>query len=135
MPHLQFEFNFTPSAQDKGTLAKTVVDLFGTVMDTGTDHIGITFRCYAKEDLVLGRTDPQDGRVVFLNADIRNGRTKDQKRRLALGIMDAINGLWGVPKESMYIVYTEHDGENFQLSDRVLPSWKEGEDPLYDPVE
>jgi hypothetical protein len=46
--------------------------------------------------------------------------------------MDETGVRWGVPKEHIYIVYTEHDGPDFQLSDRVLPSWQTGEDPLND---
>jgi hypothetical protein len=30
----------------------------------------------------------------------------------------------------VYVIYTEHDGEHFQLEDKVLPSWSPGEDPL-----
>ena len=101
-------------------------------MDTGTDHIGVTVRCYGRDDLVFGRAAQADGRIAFLNADIRLGRTKDQKRRLALAIMAEIERTWGVPQRSVYVIYTEHDGENFQLSDRVLPSWSPGEDPLAD---
>jgi hypothetical protein len=46
--------------------------------------------------------------------------------------MDEIGARWGMARESIYIVYTEHDGPDFQLSDRVLPSWQAGEDPLND---
>lgn len=130
MPHLQFELNFTPDADDKRRLAEKVVHHFATIMDTGTDHIGITLRSYGTDDLVFGRAaNPADG-IAFLNADIRLGRTEEQKRQLALAIMDELNRLFGVPKANIYIVYTEHDGPNFQLDDRVLPSWSEGEDPL-----
>ena len=130
MPHLQFEMNFTPDTSDKAAFADAVCNHFATIMSTGTDHIGITYRCYEHNDLVFGRAG--DGQIVFLNADIRIGRTADQKRRLALSIMDEINARWGLAKEHIYIVYTEHDGPDFQLSDRVLPSWKTGEDPLHD---
>jgi phenylpyruvate tautomerase PptA (4-oxalocrotonate tautomerase family) len=130
MPHLQFELNFTPPALEKRRFAEAVVNHFATIMDTGTDHIGITFRCYAEGDLVFGRADrPQEG-IAFLDADIRRGRTADQKRRLALAVMQELEGTWRVPKRSVYVIYTEHDGENFQLEDRVLPSWSSGEDPL-----
>jgi hypothetical protein len=37
-----------------------------------------------------------------------------------------------VAREAVYVIFTEHDGEHFQLSDRVLPSWTAGEDPLAD---
>jgi len=130
MPHLQFEMNFTPDTQDKSGFADAVRNHFATIMSTGTDHIGITYRCYEHNDLVFGRAG--DGQIVFLNADIRVGRTPDQKRRLALAIMDEICARWKLPEEHIYIVYTEHDGPDFQLSDRVLPSWKTGEDPLHD---
>lgn len=130
MPHLQFEFNFTPEPHDKAVFADAVRDHFASIMNTGTDHIGITFRCYQQEDLVFGRAG--DGPIAFLNADIRLGRTADQKRRLALAIMEEISARWGMARESVYIVYTEHDGPDFQLSDRVLPSWQPGEDPLND---
>lgn len=132
MPHLQFEMNFTPPAEEKQRFAQAVVRRFSEVMDTGTDHIGVTLRCYARDDLTFGRAAASDGRIVFLNADIRVGRTREQKRRLALGIMEEVERTWGVSPQSVYVIYTEHDGEHFQLSDRVLPSWTPGEDPLAD---
>jgi phenylpyruvate tautomerase PptA (4-oxalocrotonate tautomerase family) len=131
MPHLQFELNFTPEKQSKQVFADAIRRHFASIMSTGTDHIGITFRCYEQGDLVFGRAGG-DGQIAFLNADIRLGRTTEQKRRLALAVMDEIGTCWGVPREHVYIVYTEHDGPDFQLSDRVLPSWRAGEDPLHD---
>jgi phenylpyruvate tautomerase PptA (4-oxalocrotonate tautomerase family) len=130
MPHLQFEIDFTATPEQKGRFARAVVQHFASIMDTGTDHIGITFRAFQRGDLVFGRaTDPEKG-IAFLNADIREGRTADQKRRLALAIMGELEQVFGIPKRAVYVVFTEHDGENFQLDDRVLPSWSEGEDPL-----
>ena len=132
MPHLQFELNFTPTVAEKRNFAEAVKQHFAAIMSTGTDHIGITFRCYAQEDLVFGRAGT-DGKITFLNADIRLGRTAEQKRRLSLAIMDELGTRWGMPRENIYVIYTEHDGPDFQLSDRVLPSWQTGEDPLAGP--
>ena len=78
------------------------------------------------------RAAPSGGRTTFVNADIRLGRTRDQKRRLALAFIDESAKTWGVAREAVYVILTEHDGEHFQLSDRVLPSWSAGEDPLAD---
>ena len=133
MPHLQFELNFTPSPDEKRRFAAAVVRHFAEVMDTGTDHVAVTLRCLAPEDLTFGRAAPSGGRAVFVNADIRNGRTRDQKRRLALAYIDELARTWPVAREAVYVIFTEHDGEHFQLSDRVLPSWSPGEDPLAGP--
>jgi phenylpyruvate tautomerase PptA (4-oxalocrotonate tautomerase family) len=132
MPHLQFEMNFSATAGEKKQFAAAVVRHFSEIMDTGTDHIAVTLRCFAPEDLTFGRAPASNGHTAFLNADIRLGRTRDQKRRLALACIDEIARTWNVTPEAVYVIFTEHDGEHFQLSDRVLPSWAAGEEPLSD---
>jgi phenylpyruvate tautomerase PptA (4-oxalocrotonate tautomerase family) len=132
MPHLQFEVNFPVTRDEKSRFAEGVIRSFAEIMDTGTDHIAVTLRCLAPEDLTFGRAAGSGGRTAFVNADIRLGRTRDQKRRLALAYIDQISRTWGLAREAVYVIFTEHDGENFQLSDRVLPSWSAGEDPLHD---
>jgi len=129
MPHLAFDLNFTPPPDARRRLADAVVTRFSEIMETGTDHVGVIVRCHAKEDLAFGRAGP-GGAVVFVNADIRLGRTRDQKRRLALAFIDEAHRAFDVPKKAIYVVYTEHDGEHFQLEEKVLPSWTAGEDPL-----
>jgi phenylpyruvate tautomerase PptA (4-oxalocrotonate tautomerase family) len=133
MPHLQFELNLRPPAEEKRRFAEAMVQHFARIMDTGTDHIGITFRCHDADDLVFGRAEQPTRGIAFLDADIRRGRTPDQKRRLALAAIEELNRFWKIPKRSVYVIYTEHDGEHFQLEERVLASWSAGEDPLGDP--
>lgn len=130
MPHLQFELNFTINDTAKIAFAAKIKEHFATVMDTGTDHIGITIRCYGRYDLSFGRaTDPADG-IAFVNADIRSGRTSQQKRSLSLAFIKQLQDSFSVPNQNVYVILTEHPGEHFQLHDRVLQGWAEGEDPL-----
>jgi phenylpyruvate tautomerase PptA (4-oxalocrotonate tautomerase family) len=130
MPHLRFDVNFDVAAAEKARFAAAIIRHFSEIMDTGTDHIAVALDCHGRGDLVFGRAAAGDGRTALVSADIRVGRTRDQKRRLALAFIDEIAATWGVAREAVYVVYTEHDGEHFQLSDRVLPSWTAGEDPL-----
>ena len=132
MPHLQFDMNFTPSPEAKRRFADAAVRSFAEVMDTGTDHIAVSLRCFAPEDLAFGRAAPSGGRTVFVNADIRLGRTREQRRQLALAFIGEAARSFGVAREAVYVILTEHAGDHFQLSDRVLPSWSPGEDPLGD---
>ena len=129
MPHLAFDLNFTPPPDARRRLADAVVRRFSEIMETGTDHVGVIVRCHAKEDLAFGRAGP-GGAIAFVNADIRLGRTKDQKRRLALAFIEEAHRALDVPEKAVYVVFTEHDGEHFQLVEKVLPSWSPGEDPL-----
>ncbi len=134
MPHLQFELNFSPSPEARRAFAAAVVRRFAEIMDTGTDHIAVTLRCHEEADLTFGRAvDPSKG-MAFVDADLRLGRTRDQKRRLSLAFIDELAARFSVPRQAVYVILTEHDGEHFQLSDRVLPSWSAGEDPLADPA-
>ena len=132
MPHLQFEFNRTLTDRDKIDFAEDVRQLFSEVMDTGTDHISISLREYGTYNLSIGRADEPKKGIAVINADIREGRTMEQRRSLCLGFMDLIEDRWNFPKEQMYVTLTEHKGEDFHLVERYLASWQEGEDPLAD---
>lgn len=132
MPHLQFEINKSLQDSEKQGFADKVRKLFAEVMDTGTDHICVTIREYGVHNLSIGRVkDPHQG-IAVVNADIREGRTLQQRRELTLGFMALLHVSWGVPKEQMYVTLTEHKGEDFHLVERYLASWQEGEDPLAD---
>jgi phenylpyruvate tautomerase PptA (4-oxalocrotonate tautomerase family) len=131
MPHLQFDLNFTPSADQKTTFSSAVVAHFARIMDTGTDHIAVTLRCGATGDLTFGRAAETDStRIAFMNADLRKGRTAEQKRAFALAVIDELEQVLSVARPAVYVIFTEHDGPDFQMHDGVLPSWSTGEDPL-----
>jgi phenylpyruvate tautomerase PptA (4-oxalocrotonate tautomerase family) len=132
MPHLQFEINRTLADAEKISFAEQVRKLFAEVMDTGTDHISISIREFGTHNLSIGRVrDPAKG-VAVVNADIRAGRTMEQRRTLTLGFMELLHKAWNIPKEQMYVTLTEHKGEDFHLLEKYLASWQQGEDPLAD---
>lgn len=132
MPHLQFEFNrILPDAQ-KIVFAEQVRMLFSEIMGTGTDHISISIREFGTYNLSIGRVKEPEKGVAVVNADIREGRTIEQRRALTLGFMDLINKTMNIPVSHMYVTITEHKGEDFHLFEKYLASWQEGEDPLAD---
>lgn len=132
MPHLQFEINRSLVDKDKIDFAENVRQLFSEVMDTGTDHISISIREFGTHNLSIGRADEPHKGIAVVNADIREGRTMEQRRTLTLGFMDLLEDAWNIPKEQMYVTLTEHKGEDFHLQEKYLASWQEGEDPLAD---
>ncbi len=132
MPHLQFEINRSLKDEEKITFHEEVRQLFSKIMDTGTDHICISIREYSTHNLSIGRVEDPEKDVAVVNADIRQGRTMEQRRELTLGFMELMHKHWGVKKEQMYVTLTEHKGEDFHLLEKYLAGWEEGEDPLAD---
>jgi phenylpyruvate tautomerase PptA (4-oxalocrotonate tautomerase family) len=132
MPHLQFELNRSLTDTQKITLAEQVRKLFSDVMDTGTDHISISIREFGIYNLSIGRVKEPEKGVAVVNADIREGRTMEQRRALTLGFMEILNKNLNIPKSHMYVSLTEHKGEDFHLFEKYLASWQTGEDPLAD---
>ena len=132
MPHLQFEINQKMTDGEKKSFSERVRKLFSDVMDTGTDHVSISIREFGTYNLSIGRVKEPEKGIAVVNADIRNGRSMDQRRTLALGFIELIIKTMNIPKEHIYVTLTEHKGEDFHLVEKYLASWQEGEDPLAD---
>lgn len=130
MPHLQFELNRCLTDAEKISFADQVRQLFAATMDTGTDHISISIREFGTHNLSIGRVKEPEKGVAVVNADIREGRTLEQRRVLTLGFMELLHTCFAISKEHMYVTLTEHKGEDFHLLEKYLASWQHGEDPL-----
>lgn len=130
MPHIQIELNQTLSDTQKTALAGEVKALFARVMDTGTDHIATSIREYGTYNLDLGRVHDHSLGVALANIDLREGRTLQQRRNLALGLIDLLNRMLGIPPDHAYVTMTQHKGEDFHLVERYLGDWQEGDEPL-----
>lgn len=124
MPHLTFEVTESLDPTEVESFTDWVTALYSEQMETGTGHVGVTVRDDAT--LSLGRAHV-DEPVAFLNADIRAGRSLDQRRTLAVTVIDELHDRWGVPPENCYVVYTEHPGTDFHLQEGALASWDEAE--------
>ncbi|MEW7988956.1 MAG: tautomerase family protein [Candidatus Thiodiazotropha sp.] len=132
MPHLQFEINKPASDIEKQIIASEVRTLFAEVMQTGMDHVAVSIREFDTYNLSIGRVEEPEKGIALINADIRGGRTLEQRRDLALGFMAIINRTLGIPQQHIYVTFTEHKGEDFHLFEKYLAGWQQGEDPLAD---
>ena len=129
MPHLQFEINKKVSDESKEIFVNEIRKTFSEVMDTGTEHISISLREYDKYNLTIGRADINDD-ICLMNLDIREGRTIEKRRELALKYMEIVKHNFGIETKNQYIAFTEHKGEDFHLVEKYLATWISGEDPL-----
>ncbi|MFA9373934.1 tautomerase family protein [Poseidonibacter sp.] len=129
MPHLQFEINKKVSNEVKDKFVNQIRDVFSEVMDTGKDHIAISIREYDKYNLTIGRANPLDD-ICLMNLDIREGRSIEKRREIALRYMEIVNDLFQIDLKNQYITFTQHTGEDFHLVEKFLANWQSGEDPL-----
>ena len=129
MPHLQFEINKKVSNELKDEFVHKIRDVFSDVMDTGKDHIAISIREYDKYNLTIGRADPLDD-ICLMNLDIREGRSIEKRREIALRYMEIVKELFEINLKNQYITFTQHVGEDFHLVEKFLANWQSGEDPL-----
>lgn len=129
MPHLQFEINKKVTNDTKQEFVNKIRESFSQIMDTGKDHIAISLREYDKYNLTIGRADPLDD-ICLMNLDIREGRTIEKRRDLALVYMNIVKELFHVEEKNQYLTFTQHTGEDFHLVEKYLAHWEQGEDPL-----
>ena len=129
MPHLQFEINKKLSDDSKDEFVNEIRNTFAQIMDTGVDHIAISIREYEKYNLTIGRASINDD-ICLMNLDIREGRTIEKRRQLALKYMEIVKENFGIDQKNQYITFTEHKGQDFHLVEKYLSQWEIGEDPL-----
>ncbi len=132
MPHLRFELSADLTADGKREFAAWVTDRYAEIMETGTGHVAVSVRECEPAALSLGRV-VADEQVAFLNADVRAGRSADQRRTLATTIMDELHDRWAIPTANTYVIYTEHPGEDFLLREGPLETWSSDERSPADP--
>lgn len=119
MPLLQFDASFSVEDDEAEAFADAVTECYTDHMATSSGHVAVVVR--DEETLTLGR---QEGdRLLFLDAEIRQGRDVDRKRAFALAVMDEAHDRFGVPTPNCKVVFTEHAGEEMMGYDRVGGEW------------
>jgi phenylpyruvate tautomerase PptA (4-oxalocrotonate tautomerase family) len=64
--------------------------------------------------------------MSIISCDLRQGRTDEQKRALAAGLIQAVRTATGEPVGEMFLVIREGRGINFVEAGEHLPEFVEG---------
>ncbi|SHH69502.1 tautomerase family protein [Halobaculum gomorrense] len=123
MPHLRFDLSAAVDDGERASFAAWVAETYADVMETGTDHVGVIV---TESDPRLGRADEGDS-VALVNADIRVGRSVEQRHELARRLTAELGDRFSVPEKFVYVVFTEHAGVDFVLGGDPLDGWDSGE--------
>jgi 4-oxalocrotonate tautomerase family enzyme len=66
--------------------------------------------------------------MPIITCDIRNGRTKEQKSQLAIGLTEAVQEATGVSIDHIFLVMREMPGFNFVDAGEHIPDYVPGPD-------
>ncbi|SDM45322.1 hypothetical protein SAMN04487949_1714 [Halogranum gelatinilyticum] len=125
MPLLQFDTTLDLSADEKRAFTDAVTEFYTDEMATTAGHVACVVREHEASNLALGRA--VDGPLLFLNADVREGRPFERKRAFALATMDYAHAEFGVPEPNLKVVFSEHEGQDMMGVDRVGGDWAAAE--------
>ena len=64
--------------------------------------------------------------MALVSCDMRRGRSDEQMRKLAAGLMRVIGEATGEPKDNIFFVIREGRGMNFVEHGEHLPDYTEG---------
>ncbi len=117
MPLLQFDASF--SIDDGEAFAEAVTELYAERMATSRGHVAVVLR--EGVTATLGRAEGD--RLLFLDAEIRRGRSFDRKRAFALAVIEEAHDRFGIPRNDCKVVFTEHPGEAMMGHERVGGEW------------
>jgi hypothetical protein len=90
-------------------------------METSASHVAVTIAEHEPSAMAIGRG--VDGPLLFLDAEVREGRPFEYKRAFALAVMERAVAAFGVPEPNCKVVFTEHAGEDMMGVDRVGGDW------------
>ena len=119
MPYLQFDADFPVDDATAQRFQAAVADLYAEQMDADTSYTAVAVR----DDVALFLGRAEGGRTVVLKAEIREGRSVERKRDLALAVIDLVEEFLDVPQSNQKVVFTEHAGHQMMGADRVGDDW------------
>ena len=64
--------------------------------------------------------------MALISCDMRYGRTDEQKRQLAAGLLRVVSAATGETRDDIFFVIREGRGINFVEHDEHLPEYVEG---------
>jgi len=123
VPHLRFDLSVAVTDDERTSFADWVAETYAEEMNTGTDHVAVSV---VESDPQLGGADPGDP-VALVNADVRVGRTVDQRHGFARRLTAELDDRFGIPQRTVYVVFTEHEGVDFVLGGEPLDAWDPAE--------
>ena len=97
------------------------------MLDFNTSEFGIVYPNkkyeFKNKGMPIQRSNNRGN--LYLEFEIDYPKLTDEQRdKLRTQLMETLSQITLIPVEGMYVTYTEHQGEDFHLSNRKLDNWR-----------
>jgi len=110
MPYLQLEINRFYPTPTKQLLAKTMGEIYASVMMTDPKRVTVTFRELG-EGSVWRCSEGEPHQAAILTCDIREGRPPEVREALAKKLIAVCNEQLALAVNDLNVEFTQHAGD------------------------
>ena len=126
MPYLHLDLPGKYSAQVKRELATRLCKLYAEVMETQTWRPNVGIAELGADNLYHLGADGLEP-VTMVLVEFRRGRSPEQRLTLGRAIVDVCVELLGVPRRTVLVEFTPHDGDEMLRDGNWVADWTPAE--------
>ena len=129
MPTYTVKFsNLKISNSQKKNLAKKITSIHNETTGANTYFAQVVFHQIKKNDHFMGGKTVK-GKELFVNGQIRAGRTQEVKKNLITGIRDGVIKILKLPKENIWVYLEDLEPNQMIEYGEILP--RSGEEKIW----
>ncbi|EON19517.1 4-oxalocrotonate tautomerase-like protein [Cupriavidus sp. GA3-3] len=108
------------SSEQRAQIAKSVTEIHHEVGRAPRYFVQVIFNELGAQSHFIGGTEASVDQI-WIRADIRSGRTQEQKDQLLMRIADEVSEIAGTSKESVWVYISDIPGPSVLEFGRILP--------------
>src|SRR4051794_28898209 len=112
------------SPDQRQRIAKSITEIHHDVALAPRYFVQVIFNEWERHSHYIGGAEPEDT-YIWIRADIRSGRTQEQKRQLLTRIVDEVCAISDVSRENVRIYLSELPGTNIMEFGQIAPQPEE----------
>jgi hypothetical protein len=126
MPYLHLDLPGAYPVGLKRQLATRLCRLYADLMETQLWRPNVGIAELGQGNLYHLGSDGLEP-ITMVMVEFRRGRSAEQRLALGRGIVDACVELLGVPRPTVFVEFTPHDGEEMLRDGNWVADWTSGE--------
>ena len=127
MPYLHLDLPLPVAPAARAEIAWRLARLYAGVMETNPERVTVAFRELGENGVVRTAADGTVEPVVMVQADIRRGRSPEQRARLGEAVAELLGETLDWPASRVVVEFTQHTGDEFWREGGLGTDWSPSE--------